>query len=335
MSHVFSDSGCCEWCTGGFRGKWTRISPSSFKLHCFEDKIERSGIDDKGLGGLVRMERICKTCRPGFESRRRRGVSLDCKFAARTGKEWLYCSACKVEHPTLCFSIEEGRKQSDRVCIARKGYIRICSHEVLTWDEMQAAFGNGLGAETRFEKVCKHSSHCLHGNDDRQLSSAIAEGKTARCVLHLSASFHSQEDISETYFQGRGINGRSLHRNHILPVGMLQMAQESEGKSARVHYEPMAGQRASISSEDCLEDDECRIFSYTRSIIPNGPANDVSGHSWYHAISPESYTYAGASGVPETCSDSSCRNHYSSGLRYRHAHYGKKAGYNHLCRTKG
>ncbi|KAF5633813.1 uncharacterized protein FTJAE_6964 [Fusarium tjaetaba] len=38
LSHVFSDSGCCEWCSGGFRGKWTRIKPSTYSLHCFEEK---------------------------------------------------------------------------------------------------------------------------------------------------------------------------------------------------------------------------------------------------------------------------------------------------------
>ncbi|KAF5984624.1 hypothetical protein FCOIX_2513 [Fusarium coicis] len=38
LSHVFSDSGCCEWCSGGFSGKWTRIKPSPYSLHCFEEK---------------------------------------------------------------------------------------------------------------------------------------------------------------------------------------------------------------------------------------------------------------------------------------------------------
>ncbi|QGI59658.1 hypothetical protein CEK26_001785 [Fusarium fujikuroi] len=87
---------------------------------------------------LIESERICKTCRPEFESRKRTGISLDCKFAARTDQDWIYCSACEVEYPTLCFSSEEIPKQSDRVYIARTGYVRICAHEVLTWDEMKA-----------------------------------------------------------------------------------------------------------------------------------------------------------------------------------------------------
>ncbi|KNA95994.1 hypothetical protein FOXG_18075 [Fusarium oxysporum f. sp. lycopersici 4287] len=334
LSHVFSDRGCCEWCTGGFRGKWTRIKPSPYELHCFEHKIKRSGIDIKGLGGLIRMERICKTCRPEFESRQRTGVSLDCKFAARTGQDWMYCCACKVEHQTLCFPSEVARKQSNRVCIARTGYIRICAHEVLSWDELQASLGYGQGVVTKFKKVCKHSSHFFHHNDERQLPTAKAEGNKAICTLHLSSGIHSKESLNETYCQGDGRSDNVEYRNHILPLGMTQMARESEGKSPRVHDEKMAGQTASISYEDCLEDYECLQFRYTRSILPNASAHNLPGHSWYHAISPESYSYAGPCGVPETCSDAFCRNYYSSGLRYRHADYGKAKGYNHLWRTK-
>ncbi|CVK84966.1 uncharacterized protein FMAN_01889 [Fusarium mangiferae] len=322
MSHIFSDSGCCEWCTGGFRGKWTRLKPARLDLHCFETKIRKAGMDVEGLGVLIRSERICKTCRPEFESRRRLGVSLDCKFAARTDQDWMYCSACEVEHPTLCFSREEILKRSDRVCIARTGYVRMCSHEVFSWDELQASLGYEYGVANTFKKVCKHSSHLFH--DDQQRPSATAEGDETHCVLCLSSGFHSREDFNETYFQGDGKNSKSLHRNHILPVGMVQMAQEFEGKRPRVHEEKMAGQRASISVEDCLEDYECHVFRCTRYMIPNASEHNLPGHTWYHAISPESYSYAGPCGVPETCSDPSCRNRYSSGLRYRHTDYGRR-----------
>jgi len=101
---------------------------------------------------LIESERICKTCRPEFESRKRTGISLDCKFAARTDQDWMYCSACEVEHPTLCFSSEEILKQSDRVCIARTGYVRIFAHEVLNWDEMKAGLGDTNDFWTKFTK---------------------------------------------------------------------------------------------------------------------------------------------------------------------------------------
>ncbi|KAH7208217.1 hypothetical protein BKA60DRAFT_577645 [Fusarium oxysporum] len=183
---------------------------------------------------------------------------------------------------------------------------------------------------TEFKKVCKHPSHLFHHNGYQQLPTATADGWKTSCFLRLSSGIHSQEDLNEIFFQGNGRNGSLQYRNHILPVGMVQMAEESRGKSPRVNDERMVGRIARISCENCWEDDECLKFRYSRSVFANGPANERPGHDWYHAISPESYSYAGPCGVPETCSDPSCRNYYSSGTRYEHAEYGRGGGGCHV-----
>lgn len=56
LSHIFFDSGCCKWCLGGFRGKWTRLKPSTYSLHCFEEKVRNLAIDVTGLEHLIRIE---------------------------------------------------------------------------------------------------------------------------------------------------------------------------------------------------------------------------------------------------------------------------------------
>ncbi|KAF5701583.1 hypothetical protein FGLOB1_10136 [Fusarium globosum] len=238
LSHVFSDRGCCGWCTGGFRGKWTRLKPARLDLHCFETKIKKAGMDIRGLGALIESERICKTCRPEFESRKRTGVSLDCKFAARTDQDWIYCSACEVEHPTLCFSSEEIRKQSDRVCIARTGYVRICAHEVLTWDEMKAGLGDTNDFWTKFTKICKHPSHKIHQvypKDDLILPTALAERTRDYYYLTLSAGIHTKS-YDEAYHQDDRMNDYIEYRNHMLPLGMMQMAREFDGSTTDDQY---------------------------------------------------------------------------------------------------
>ncbi|CZR32700.1 uncharacterized protein FPRO_01968 [Fusarium proliferatum ET1] len=275
---------------------------------------------------LIESERICKTCRPEFESRKRTGISLDCKFAARTDQDWMYCSACEVEHPTLCFSSEEILKQSDRVCIARTGYVRICAHEVLTWDEMKAGLGDTNDFWTKITKTCKHPSHKIHQvypKDDLILPTALAERTRDYYYLTLSAGIHTKS-YDEAYHQDDRMNDYVEYRNHMLPLGMMQMAREFDGKSPRIYCEKMVGQTADISCEDCPVGYECRRIYHRRSISPRAQSVDLPGHSWYHAISPESYSYAGRCGVPETCSDPSCRNYYSSGIPYWHADHGRR-----------
>ncbi|KAF4432380.1 hypothetical protein FACUT_8387 [Fusarium acutatum] len=325
LSHVFSDRGCCEWCTGGHRGKWTRINPSPFELHCFQTKVRKAGADITGLGALIRMGRISKTCRPEFESRRRTGVSPDCKFAALTSQDWMYCCACKVEHPTLCFSSEEVLKRSDRVCIARKGYIRLCAHEVLSWDQLKVSLGDN--ASRGFRKVCKHASHYFHQNDGRQLPIAVAEGNKDSFYLYLSSGFHSKA-LDKSHCESDGKNDYIGYHNHLLPLGIIEMAGEFQGKSQRIHNEKVAGQTVAISCDDCSEDHECLQLSYRLATLPTVPGQNFPRHSWFHAVSPESYSYDGPSGVPETCFDPLCQNYYSSGLRYWDADYRNRSGCN-------
>jgi hypothetical protein len=169
LSHVFSNKDCCRVCSrptalwrvcddnpSPFRTFWGWISHSSSEeRHCFGHKISRE--DSKGLGDLIRNENLCIACKEGLYARKRQGMSLSCKFAARNGRDWEFCEACKVKHPSSCFSAGQ------RVCIARTGYIRLCEHKVIYWNDFESLLRDPVphgGATHRHVlTVCRHPSH--------------------------------------------------------------------------------------------------------------------------------------------------------------------------------
>ncbi|KAG4293578.1 hypothetical protein FPRO06_00163 [Fusarium proliferatum] len=210
---------------------------------------------------LIESERICKTCRPEFESRKRTGISVDCKFAARTDQDWMYCSACEVEHPTLSFSSEEILKQSDRVCIARAGYVRICAHEVLTWDEMKAGLGDTNDFWTKFTKTCKHPSHKIfqvYPKEDLSLPTTLAERTRDYYYLTLSGGIHTKS-YDEAYHQDDRMNDYIEYRNHMLPLGMMQMAREFDGSTTDDQYHRERNQSISWDTVGTMQSVQSRI----------------------------------------------------------------------------
>ncbi|SCV51775.1 uncharacterized protein FFB14_12200 [Fusarium fujikuroi] len=117
-----------------------------------------------GLANLVRKDKICEGCQLEVDKRQRRGVSLTCKFAARDNKDWVYCYICYVEHPSSCFSREELQKESNRACIAKTGYVRLCEHKVLFWYDLEHQAMRPGGFDEI--QICRHPSHLE--NDLRQ-----------------------------------------------------------------------------------------------------------------------------------------------------------------------
>ncbi len=81
--------------------------------------------------------------------------------------DFLHCSRCRWDHPRCLFSKAQREELAEkRVCIGWEGFIRLCDHQVLTWD---TAIQTGLQLATvhtegdAFAKVllvrCKHESH--------------------------------------------------------------------------------------------------------------------------------------------------------------------------------
>lgn len=113
---------------------------------CF--KVKRIGDRARSLhaaqleeaASRLRRDLLCASCQLGYNNRKRHGLSVTCKFSAPKGDgEWLHCSGCQVDHLSTVFSCEEKMKPcSERLCLGRQGYVRLCEHDIITWAEIEA-----------------------------------------------------------------------------------------------------------------------------------------------------------------------------------------------------
>lgn len=53
-------------------------------------------------------------------------------------KVYLHCSDCKLDHPVcLFFPSERSKGRDSRLCVGHTGFIRLCSHTVFRWSDVQ------------------------------------------------------------------------------------------------------------------------------------------------------------------------------------------------------
>ena len=78
------------------------------------------------------ISRYCKDCRA---ARRNRSWQ---KRTKRLTAETLHCSGCQLDHPRALFSTSQRQSPNSalRVCIGHEGFVRICQHRVIKWDEI-------------------------------------------------------------------------------------------------------------------------------------------------------------------------------------------------------
>lgn len=112
---------------------------------------------------------FCGCCRALRESRRpscfgsRRPLLVE--KAARLTIDTLHCSLCRKEHPRVLFSpIQRAAPPADRFCIGREGYVRMCAHKVIGWQDMSAIAGQLASIDGNLRPikelfVCRHPSH--------------------------------------------------------------------------------------------------------------------------------------------------------------------------------
>lgn len=83
--------------------------------------------------------------------------------------EYLFCSECLVDHPLAFFSAQERKKREDekRICIGHQGYIRLCQHETISWNDVKSAKGKLMAERPSDQtnvrhvllKECRHPRH--------------------------------------------------------------------------------------------------------------------------------------------------------------------------------
>jgi len=107
------------------------------------------------LRSLLRKDLFCQNCRE-------MGPEADIRL--RT--EFLYCSGCRAQHPAVLFSYRQRHYPSQkRICIGREGFVYICAHKVLQWDELERWL-SGKGP-TYQEWQCTHPSHQYDSDNAR------------------------------------------------------------------------------------------------------------------------------------------------------------------------
>ncbi len=81
--------------------------------------------------------------------------------------DYLHCSGCFKDHPRCLFSkVQWSKPAKKRICIGREEFIRLCDHQVLTWDTVIRTGLQLAKVHTKkdtFAEVClaqcKHESH--------------------------------------------------------------------------------------------------------------------------------------------------------------------------------
>ncbi|KAK3346963.1 hypothetical protein B0T25DRAFT_553284 [Lasiosphaeria hispida] len=159
---------------------WLRASPA----------FESLAYDDKSFSYLIQLDEKQKQC-------------LSCRISQAENpkmtwdlmNEYLFCTACLVDHPTALFSAPERTKKGPnerRTCIGHQGYIRLCQHEVITWEAVLLAKSQLTAEDTPDSssslllRECRHPSHqpAHHGAvDDLGHYPMALLARSKRCVV--------------------------------------------------------------------------------------------------------------------------------------------------------
>ncbi|KAI8716506.1 hypothetical protein NCS52_00944700 [Fusarium sp. LHS14.1] len=149
------------------------------------------------IASRLRRDLLCMMCQDGVQERKDAGLPIRCKFAPRDDLDWLDCLSCGLEHPSAVFSSLQRQKINDRVCVAKEGYIRLCQHEVIRWDDIQPWASPGIQYHHKVIKVCKHASHSMAcwGQASPPKATVMALGK-GNTILSLFWNAHSGPDLN-------------------------------------------------------------------------------------------------------------------------------------------
>ncbi|KAF5987544.1 hypothetical protein FBULB1_1933 [Fusarium bulbicola] len=299
VNHPFSRKGCCQMCADGCNDKYTSPICPPGGHHCFGYKsvgeVQKIGLKGPfkikgvwgagGFGDFIRSYTTCKNCQKSREHRIKADYSTTCKFGPCHSEELLHCHSCERDHPPSCFSQDQAKLPSGRVCIANEGYIRICGHKTLTRAEIKLLLLSEVPDYTPvFVTSCEHPEHkvsCNGNFDYTDQTPRVFAIKTndLGIMLHVLWQGHSGSDRS------------ILH------------------ESGYLHNMTVLGPER-IACGHCRYDKSCIVVNYHRKIRFSYQGVNWAPAEWFHAIDRESYVYNGPAGVPETCNIDACRNSY-------------------------
>ncbi|KAK0709993.1 hypothetical protein B0T26DRAFT_679328 [Lasiosphaeria miniovina] len=82
---------------------------------------------------ILARDAYCADCRAARWARNWRARVL------ATTRAYLHCSACRCEHPACFFTPQQRTAcRARRTCVGKTGYVRLCTHETVSWFQLQA-----------------------------------------------------------------------------------------------------------------------------------------------------------------------------------------------------
>ncbi|KAJ3543654.1 hypothetical protein NM208_g3458 [Fusarium decemcellulare] len=198
--HVFSNHSCHLSCTtyphNFICPKWKSNATPAGGCHCLRERIRDKKNSDIAQSIIARLQTdsLCSKCQRQYQLRKNNLQSATCKFAPigiLKTKDWLYCSACNLDHPSAVFSATERAKQQ-RICIGRQGYVRLCDHEVITWADLEAQIARlkepkGDNQDWETVRICRHPSH--HPRCDTQRTRSDRSWPAAKLSFRANTGF--------------------------------------------------------------------------------------------------------------------------------------------------
>ncbi|KAK3361681.1 hypothetical protein B0T24DRAFT_113075 [Lasiosphaeria ovina] len=82
---------------------------------------------------VLARDAYCADCRAARWARNWRARVI------ATTRTYLHCSACRCDHPACFFTPQQRTAcQARRSCVGKTGYVRLCTHEAVSWSQLQA-----------------------------------------------------------------------------------------------------------------------------------------------------------------------------------------------------
>jgi hypothetical protein len=192
------------------------------------------------LRSWIQRGKYCATCLVSRDARERGGMVSAFEMA------YLHCSGCKLDHQAHLFSAAQRRAPpQERICIGREGYVRLCEHKTIGWDDIQQRLA-GWSHLPR-EIKCKDRSHKIGRRKTSSVYATPVARFNSRCT---ELSFFKWTHVSFTTIQ------RPLTAEDV-----RQRLREIQQVSPCPWYPDE--DCTSLSPMRCLEPNTCSCLVYT------------------------------------------------------------------------
>lgn len=221
-----------------------------------------------------------------------------CTFMERPAR-YVYCSGCKLSHPTMAFSPSQQQKRSSqRICIAREGVLRVCDHLSLTWAEVEGRikmvrkptrdnqWGQFIKALEQIEWVCTHESHNFpckvgHPRMGAICPSAWLEPTFPRVKIGVDQAGGGAREVRARLTLDISWRPHSGRLQWPLKKGVRQLETDAVGMRELAAFFGQAGARVMLPEQKdgyipemlCFDPDTCSCLRYEGGVS----AGEVSG----------------------------------------------------------